>query len=112
MGDIYGVNIDHLVQPWHSGYHIQQMARQECFKVIFDDLSHIKKLKTKKAVESMIRHTRTAIMEDLDNPRYDEMLALLLKTLQAYKPQPMVGPYSGLTKNELARTGLCEPDFY
>jgi hypothetical protein len=41
-----------------------------------------------------------------------EALSAALIALQALPSSTPVGPYSGLTRAELARTGTCETDWY
>lgn len=43
----------------------------------------------------------------------DRVLAYLkMRSLRDPGPVPIVGPYSGLTRPELARTGTCETDWF
>lgn len=68
-------------------------------------------------LEARLRHLRKIIW-DYEGDRADEIAddmvatkAALLKARNA-GPKPPVGPYSGLTRQELRQTGTSETDWY
>lgn len=69
-----------------------------------------------KTLESQMRQLRRQAMEvDYPSPELDAIHAQMqiiqsqIKDLKAAQP---VGPFSGLTRRELAATGTCETDWF
>ncbi len=71
---------------------------------------------TEPEIESEIRHHRRR-MFDLSEGEQEKAgdrigtLKLELEKVRASDPKP-TGPYSGLTRGELAQSCTCEPDWY
>ncbi len=70
------------------------------------------------AIERRIRHLRTIIWDCETEEQEREMdrqlmeaKASLFKAREREEPV-QVGPFSGLTRRELAMTGTCETDWY
>lgn len=49
---------------------------------------------------------------DSDNRVYDLLGKALARRAKLNILKPKTGPYSGLTRAELRRSGTCEPDWY
>lgn len=68
------------------------------------------------SVSSRIREIRRTIFDVADEEATKmsaelESLKSRLRELEP-APAPVRGPWSGLTRGELAATGTCEPDWY
>lgn len=65
--------------------------------------------------EQALRHIRQRIFDyppEREHKADRVLLYLKRRVLRQRYVVRVVGPYSGLTRGELAKTGTCEPDWY
>lgn len=67
-------------------------------------------------IEELERKLRRIRQQIDDKPELEadliETKALLLKAREETPERERVGPYSGLTRRELSKTGTCETDWF